>query len=102
MKSSVSSFRTSFSGKHPCRIFALALERINSCCIWEFSRNIFLQNPSQQIPPAPVTWYRNFGYLCMGQRLCMCLNGDLFVPNFKFIDRFFVFFYFLWPALQQL
>ena len=66
MKSPVGSFRSTFAGKHPCRIFTFAFERIDAGSIRKFSGNIFLQVHLQQyLPMLRYLWHRNFGNLRM-------------------------------------
>ena len=46
VKSLVGSLWTSFTSKHPRRIFFFAFEWIDTCCIRKFSWHILLQTPS--------------------------------------------------------
>src|SRR5690606_40433137 len=81
MKPLVGALRTTFAGEHPCWIFRFPLEGINACCIRKFPRNIFPQQPLDQVAPTFISWQCDFRNACLSQRRRVGLHAYLFARS---------------------
>ena len=78
---------SAFSGKHAGRVFALSLERIDSCGVWKAAGQVFLQRPPGQIRPAAQPRHSDFRDVEVGQALRRGFNRN--VPSSNLVGVYF-------------
>ena len=101
VETAVGAFRPALPGKHTGGVFPCSLKGIKTSGIWKPARDVFLQTPAKDIPPAAIPRQDNFGDLQVRKGLRMGFDPHLFSTDLKTINRFPVSFFQGIPLQQQ-
>ncbi len=90
-----------FTRKHTCRIFALALERINARSVRELAGEVLSQRPLQYLAPCFKAWHCYLWYLQVAQRFCVRLYLQFLIPYPEAVILIGILLLLVFPAFQH-